>query len=371
MKKNIKDNSILLEYKDFIIKLLIIILTIGILYFLFNIFKILVIIFFALFLNILFSPFLNKLNKYKIPDWLGITLIYSILIIFIVIVFFAIIPIFIKQTVLIVSNISIWLNWLKDSYIQYWISWLGLPVFIENNLQWILSKIDFNSLIDSLSNNFSTISSFLTNNFKKFLTSWAWIFFSITNTIWTFFIVFVFAFFIALERKQIRKFFYQILPIKISKYIVSKEEKIIDSLYLWLKWQALLWLSIFVLVFFGLIFIRLFWVYIEEYFLLALIAWLMEFVPYLWPIIALLPVIAISAFFWLKAVIIVVILYIIIQQIENNFLVPYIMSKTLSISPFATITAFIIWANLFWIIWIILAVPILAIIKIFLEDKIN
>ncbi len=97
----------------------------------------------------------------------------------------------------------------------------------------------------------------------------------------------------------------------------------------------------------------------------------MEFVPYLWPIIALLPAIAISAFFWWKAVIIVIVLYIVIQQIENNFLVPYIMSKTLSISPFATLVSFIIWANLFWIIWIVLAVPIVAIIKIFLEDRIN
>jgi predicted PurR-regulated permease PerM len=110
MKKQTKNINVLSEYKDFIIKILIAILAIGILLFLYNIFKILIIIFFALFLNILFSPFLNKLNKYKIHDWLGIILIYLILIIFIIIVFFAIIPIFVKQTVLIASNISIWLN---------------------------------------------------------------------------------------------------------------------------------------------------------------------------------------------------------------------------------------------------------------------
>gem|GEM_PF-4332653 len=41
----------------------------------------------------------------------------------------------------------------------------------------------------------------------------------------------------------------------------------------------------------------------------------------------------------MKTVGIVIILYIIIQQIEGNLLVPFVMGKTLSISPFVVIIA--------------------------------
>jgi predicted PurR-regulated permease PerM len=158
---------------------------------------------------------------------------------------------------------------------------------------------------------------------------------------------------------------YEILPKKISSKIQSKEEKIVKTLYKWLKWQILLCISIFITTFIWLLVIKLFWVDIDKIFQLSLIAWLMEFVPYVWPFIAILPAIAIALWLWFKSVVIVLILYIIIQQIENNILVPYIMWKTLSLSPFSVLIAMIIWASLFWIIWIIIAIPVVSIIKIF------
>jgi hypothetical protein len=38
-----------------------------------------------------------------------------------------------------------------------------------------------------------------------------------------------------LERKNIKKFFYEIIPNKVSKYLSSREDKIVSSLYEWLK----------------------------------------------------------------------------------------------------------------------------------------
>jgi len=47
--------------------------------------------------------------------------------------------------------------------------------------------------------------------------------------------VLIFTFFIALERKQIRRFFYDILPKKISKNFKKTEPEIVNTLYSWLK----------------------------------------------------------------------------------------------------------------------------------------
>jgi predicted PurR-regulated permease PerM len=62
--KTVKEN----EYKVFSMKLLIIIAFALLMYFLYAISSFLYLLFFSIFLTLLFSPFLNKLNKYKIPD---------------------------------------------------------------------------------------------------------------------------------------------------------------------------------------------------------------------------------------------------------------------------------------------------------------
>ncbi len=348
--------------KELVIKLAIITLFIIWLYFVYQVANILVILIFALFLNILFAPFLNKMNKWKIWDTVGIIIIYLVLIFFVAVVFLAIVPIFIKQTMLLFVNISEFISSTKALYEAKWVAGLGLPEFMK----WFLTHIDFSQILSTLKENMTEISAFLGKNLKNFLTNWAGFFINLTQAIINFVLVFVFSFFIVLERKQIREFFYKIIPEELSKNILSKEEKIVNNLYNWLKWQIILWASIFIITLFGLLFIRLFGIKIEEFFTLALIAWMMEFVPYVGPFIALIPALAIAAWLWYKAVLIILVLYIIIQQIENNLLVPYVMSKTLSLSPFAVLLAMMIGASIFWIIWIIIAIPVVSIIDIFL-----
>lgn len=95
---------------------------------------------------------------------------------------------------------------------------------------------------------------------------------------------------------------------------------------------------------------------------------MMEFIPYIGPFIALLPALAIAAGISLKAVVAVLILYIIIQQTENNLLVPYIMSRTLEVSPFAVLLTMTVCGALFGIVGIILAVPLVSVLQIFIGD---
>lgn len=359
-----KWSSIIWENSSLLKKLFVITFFIIWIYFAYRVGNIIAILFFALFLNILFSPFLNFLNKYKIGDAIGITIIYLFLLWILFVMFFAIIPIFVKQISLLFFNINLYIWDLKTAYDLKWIDWLNIPNFLKSTL----SHLDFNSILDTAKNNLSEIWTFVGNNLKNFLSNWAGVVFSITNAIFTFFMVFIFAFFIALERKQIKNFFYKILPNNISSLINKKEEKIIFTLSSWLKWQIILGISIFSITWLWLFIIWLFGIKLEWVFTLALIAGAMEFIPYVWPFIALLPALAIAAGLWYKAVLVILILYIIIQQIENNLLVPYVMSKTLSISPFAVLFAMTIWASLFGIIGIIIAVPVVSIISIFLED---
>ena len=67
----------------------------------------------------------------------------------------------------------------------------------------------------------------------------------------------------------------------------------------------------------------------------------------------------------------VLILYVLIQQTENNFLVPYIMSKNLDISPLFVFVIMLFGATLGGIIGIIVAVPIAGVLKVLYTDWID
>lgn len=101
----------------------------------------------------------------------------------------------------------------------------------------------------------------------------------------------------------------------------------------------------------------------------------MEFIPYIGPFLALLPALAIVAGMGITPVISILILYILIQQAENNILVPMVMSKTLDLSPFFILLMMTVMASLFGITGILLAIPFAAIlqmiVKDFLERKIS
>lgn len=351
------------ENVDFITKLIITLSIIAILFLVYKVINIVVLLIVSLFLNMLFAPILNRFNKWRIWDTLWIILIYIAIFLFILIMFYSVVPIFIKQISILINLTYDFINETIIIYNAKWIKWLWIPRFVQA----LLINVDLTQILNSIKDNIWQISTFVSDNLKNFLTSWAWIIFSITNIVMDFILVFIFTFFIALERSDIRIFFYKIIPEKYSKYILKQEDKIVDTLFNWLKSQLILWVSIFIITFLWLYFIKLFWVNIDEKFTLALVAWMMEFVPYIGPFIALLPALAIALWIWFKATIIIIILYIAIQQVENNVLVPYVMWKNLSLSPFSVLIAMVLGASLFWIVWIIISVPIVAVIQIFLS----
>ena len=101
---------------------------------------------------------------------------------------------------------------------------------------------------------------------------------------------------------------------------------------------------------------------------LALIAAIGEVVPVIGPILGAIPLCLIALLqsrgqFWAALA-----LAILVQQVENYFLVPRIMGHKVSISPLAVFIAFLMGATLFGIIGAILAVPTAAIIQVIFEE---
>lgn len=364
-EKQVEWLTMSLEYRNFIKKIFIIVIFIVSLAFIYQISSIIIIFLFSVFLNILFSPLLNRFNRIKIPDILGIIIIYIFIILFLVIIISAILPIFVEQLSAWVVMIQKNITEIIQVYNVRWIDWLNLPNIVKTFIR--ENNINFTLFLDEIKNNLWP----LTTNLKLFLASWIWMIGSITSMLANAVMVFIFTFFIALERHNLKDFFYKIIPTKISLYIQSKESEIVYSISTWFRWQAILWICIFVCIYVWLTILKLFGINLENNFTLALIAWMMEFIPYIWPTLSAIPAIIIAIGISYKSAIVVIILYIIIQEIENNILVPFIMWKNLALSPFAVLIAMTIWASIFGIVWIIIAIPVVAISQIFIRDYMN
>lgn len=170
---------------------------------------------------------------------------------------------------------------------------------------------------------------------------------AVGTTIANWFMLGIMIFMMVIERKRIGKFILDVSPDGIDSYLRTHYLSIQKVCTSWIKATLILCVSIFALTYIGLTLVNLiFGIDTEKTFTLAIIGGIMEFVPYVGPIIALIPALIIGLGIGWEAAAILTILYLIIQQIENNFLVPYVMSKSLDLSPFLVFVMMLIGATL-------------------------
>ena len=101
---------------------------------------------------------------------------------------------------------------------------------------------------------------------------------------------------------------------------------------------------------------------------LALIAALFEIIPYLGPILAAVPATILAFFQAPFLALTVVLLFTVINQVENYIIVPQVMKRTVGLSPIVIIVVMLIGAKLAGILGVILAVPTAAAITEIVKD---
>lgn len=103
--------------------------------------------------------------------------------------------------------------------------------------------------------------------------------------------------------------------------------------------------------------------------LLGTVIGLFNVIPYFGPIIGSVPVILVSLFINPPKAITALIIIIIVQQIDANFLDPRIVGKNVGVSPFWIITAVTVGGNLFGVVGMLFGVPVLVLLKTIVEEQ--
>jgi predicted PurR-regulated permease PerM len=133
----------------------------------------------------------------------------------------------------------------------------------------------------------------------------------------------------------------------------------------WVRAQLILGITVGVFTFIGLTILS---VTIDPIFgryaiLLSVIAGILELVPIIGPIVSAVPAVLLAATAGVEAVIAALVLYTLVQQVENNFLVPKIQGDAIELHPAAVIFAIIIGGALAGLLGAILALPMAAALR--------
>jgi len=324
-----------------IIKVLIVLFLLWIVYLIKDVVAIL---FFAVLLVSILEPIVGSLTRRKVPKIIAVLLIYLLLL-----------AVFSLIVVLLIPPVTDQINQLINSFPQYWaeisqefsdlsnfFSQYGISQSIETSFEFL--KTQLGGSTDGI---FSKVG-------------------NIVSGVASLFIILVITFYLLVEERAIKKILKSLVPGEYLPYSYQLVNRIQEKLGLWLRAQLILGLIIFALVFISLTTLG-----VKYALILAIIAGLLEFIPYLGPFIAGFIAVVLTFFQSPITALLVLIIYILIQAAENHIFVPNIMKRAVGLNPVISIVALLIGGKLAGLVGVILAIPLVTALSVVAEDFFN
>lgn len=297
---------------------------------------ILIWIIFALIISVLFNPAIDFLQKRKIPRGISVILVYILIFGILGFLIYLISPIFIveiqKFTQLFPQYFERFAPPLKELGVE---AFENFEIFIKSFQNW---------LINASANIFSAISAIFGGIFATLT-------------------IFILALFFSLEDKGIEK---------VINLLTSGERRdYIIELLRFSQQKVAGWFGIRILacIFVGLAtYLTLFILKIDYPLALSIFAGFTNIIPIVGPLIAGMIITILAALDSLTKAVIVLVIFIIIQQLEGNFLTPLLTKKFIGLPSVLVLISLLIGGKLWGILGAILVIPIAGIIFEFSKD---
>ncbi|MCL5019991.1 MAG: AI-2E family transporter [Patescibacteria group bacterium] len=289
---------------------------------------ILLLLFVAFILMSALSPTVDRLEKLRIPRALAILIIYIIGIFIIGLVGTIIVPPLLTQSGRLIVKLPDFINTIFPS-----------------------SRFNMDNVIQQIipvSEGFVKISLGIFSNFITMIT------------------FLVFTFYFLLERKRLEKDLIGFVGPAAGERIFSVISQVEVKLGNWVRGELTLMTIIGIASYIGLLILKV------DYALpLAIFAGFLEVIPIMGPIISAIPAVLVAFGTSPGLAIVVVALYILIQQLENHLIVPTVMRRAVGLSPLITILALAVGGRLAGVIGALISVPIIVVLQIILKDTLK
>jgi len=319
-----------------------IIFVILLLIFLYAIRDILILLFFAIIIASAIDLPAKRLDKLKIPRVLSVLLIYLVCI-----------GILVGLLILFVPSLA---NEIKSFSIEF-------PKYADGLYQKFQrlqdGSLKYQKLTDGIQNILIGLGDSLRVSASNILSKTL----SIFGGLFSVMIVLVVSFYLAVQKNGIRNLLKGITPRKYEVYVLDIWTRAQKKMGQWFQGQLFLAVIVGLMVYIGLYFLH-----VRFALLLAIIAGILELVPYIGPWLSGIPAVILAFFQAPILAVWVIVLYVAVQQLENYLIVPLVMKKMVGLNPIVVIIALLIGGKLLGILGVILAVPTAAIFAEFFKD---
>lgn len=306
-------------------------------WFIYTIREIFILLFFVLVIVAAFAPLVSRMSKIM-PRVLAVIILALVFFGILTTIGFMIIPTLVDQISQLAVNIPAILSHLDPFYKQFNLS-LGGNQTIQETL------LKLSSQIGGVTAGIYTTTLGFVSGLVAVVT------------------VLVLSFYLLLEKNSIQKFIHDLVPADKEARLLSLIRKIGFKMGNWLRGQGILMLTV------GLADgIALYVLGVPYALILAVWGGLTEAIPYIGPWLGLVPAIVIAFTISPLTALFVLIAFVLIQQLESQFLVPKIMGKAVGLSPVIIIIAILIGAKLAGILGVVIAVPAAGAVSVIIQD---
>ncbi|MDO5707733.1 MAG: AI-2E family transporter [Andreesenia angusta] len=306
------------------------------------------IIFISMILSYIINPIVNKIQKKKIKRPLAILIVYLGIFAFLAIIIMTIGPKIVDEITEFIQNLP---KNIADLY-------AFTKRFYENNLE------DINKMSKAL--NIESPEQIFSNTLeaaKTYATNWS---IGFANGVVSFFgkafnmvLIPIVTFYMLKDKDKIKDGILRTIPWKKRDEVVKVSKDIDDVIGAFIRGQLIVCLFIGVATAIALTIIG-----IDFSILIGIFAGIFNIVPYLGPIIGLIPAVIIALMDDPIKVISVVISITVIQQIESNFISPKIVGDSVGLHPIVVMVSVLLGGSYFGIFGMLLAVPTIATLRI-------
>lgn len=288
----------------------------------------------------LFRPIVAFMLRFKIPKGISILIIYLVIIGLFVLLGFSIGPLLGDQFEALVDNFPSMLEAAKVRFNEL------------NHNPWVNKYIDWNMIADSVANYLQTSYTTIGSNLAGF-------FGIITNIILVFVTVPFILYYMLKEGEKAAPYVLRVLPEKEREHGVKILHDLDHALSSYIKGQVLVAITIGVIVFIGYLIIGM-----PYALLLAIFAMFTNVIPYIGPLIGLAPAAIVASIHSPSMIVKVLIVAVIAQQVEGNFVTPRVMGKNLNVHPLTIILLLLVAGSLAGFLGMLLAIPTYAVLKV-------
>jgi len=180
----------------------------------------------------------------------------------------------------------------------------------------------------------------------------------------SFLLVIVFSFYLSVQETGVDDFLRVVTPTSKEAYVLGLWKRSQEKIGKWMQGQVVLGLIVGVLLYLGLTILG-----VPNALLLAVLAAVFELIPVFGQILAAIPALIIAfSDGGITAALLVLGLYLIVQQFEAHLIYPVVVKKVVGVPPLLVILALLIGAKLAGFLGILLSVPMAAALQEFVAD---